>query len=252
MGLNKRQTGRQPSKFRLEKLFLLSNQRHFAYYPIVVGSLWTLCTLYVHVIHKLTSIAGYLQYSTVQPLQREDILLAPNTSRHTLPTHTFIKRDSGTTFSIKAFIFVKRTHEVIDKWYTVARLEKAGSRLVFSQIDPNWPLPYITVPVPLLRDARPAGWVNCFSIRESTMPSAQNRAGKGSILKEDKMLCRSGYIIYLCMWAFDNQVTIFLISLIYLILKSWQNLNPRCQQIWFKKTYIACIFCTLSVRHCLL
>ena len=49
----------------------------------------------------------------------------------------------------------------------------AGSRLVFSQIEPNWPLPYSTVPVPLLRDAWPAGWVNCFSICVSTMPRAQ-------------------------------------------------------------------------------
>ena len=29
----------------------------------------------------------------------------------------------------------------------------ASSRCVFSQIEPNWPLPYSTVPVPLLRDA---------------------------------------------------------------------------------------------------
>ena len=48
----------------------------------------------------------------------------------------------------------------------IARSEKAGSRHVFNQIESNWPLPYITVPVPLLRDARPAGWVNCFSTSE--------------------------------------------------------------------------------------
>ena len=33
---------------------------------------------------------------------------------------------------------------------------------------------YSTVPVQLLRDARPAGWVNSFSICASTMPRAQN------------------------------------------------------------------------------
>ena len=39
-----------------------------------------------------------------------------------------------------------------------------------------------TVPVPWLRDARPAGRVTYCSICASTMPRAQNRAGKGSIL----------------------------------------------------------------------
>ena len=43
---------------------------------------------------------------------------------------------------------------------------------------------YSTVPVQLLRDARPAGWVNCFSICASTMPRAQNMTEKGSILKQ--------------------------------------------------------------------
>ena len=39
---------------------------------------------------------------------------------------------------------------------STARMEMAGSRLVFSLIEPNWPLPYSTVPVLGLRDARPA------------------------------------------------------------------------------------------------
>ena len=68
---------------------------------------------------------------------------------------------------------------------------------IFSQIEPNWPLPYSTMPLPWLRDARPKGWVNCFSICASTMPRAQNWTAKCSILKEDKILCPSGYIIYL-------------------------------------------------------
>ena len=42
--------------------------------------------------------------------------------------------------------------------------KRKGGRLFFSQIEPNWPLPYSTVPVPLLRDVRPAGWVNSFSM----------------------------------------------------------------------------------------
>ena len=53
------------------------------------------------------------------------------------------------------------------------------------------------MPVLLLRDARPTGWVSCFSICASTMPKEQNRAAKGSILKEDEILCQSGFIIYL-------------------------------------------------------
>ena len=48
--------------------------------------------------------------------------------------------------------------EVRTKINNIARSEKAGtnSRRVFNQIEPNWPLPYSTVPVPLLRDA--TGW----------------------------------------------------------------------------------------------
>ena len=62
------------------------------------------------------------------------------------------------------------------------RGEKGGGRRFFSQIEPNWPLPYSTVPLPLLRDAKPAGWVTYCSICVSTMLTAQNRAAKCSIL----------------------------------------------------------------------
>ena len=51
--------------------------------------------------------------------------------------------------------------------------------------------------VPLLRDARQAGWVTSCSICTSTMPRAQNRAAKGSTLMEDETLCPSGYNIFL-------------------------------------------------------
>ena len=36
--------------------------------------------------------------------------------------------------------------------------------------------------IPLLWDARPAGWVTYCTIYASTMPRAQNRAEKGSIM----------------------------------------------------------------------
>ena len=46
---------------------------------------------------------------------------------------------------------------------------------------------YSIMPVPMLRDVKPAGWVNCFRICMSTMPGAQNVTAKGSILKEDDL-----------------------------------------------------------------
>ena len=63
-----------------------------------------------------------------------------------------------------------------------------------SQIEPNWPLPYSTVPVSLLRDAigRQAGSPVSIFVQVHTMPMAQNRTGKGSILKENEIQCRSG------------------------------------------------------------
>ena len=61
-----------------------------------------------------------------------------------------------------------------------ARKEKAWRRPFFHQIEPNWPLPHSTVPVPQMRDARPASWVTYCSI--CAMPWAQNRTGKDSIL----------------------------------------------------------------------
>ena len=82
---------------------------------------------------------------------------------------------------------------------STARKEKGWGRLFFPQIKPNWPLPYSTVPVPQLRDARPAGWVTYCSICASTMPRAQNRAGKGSIL----MWRRFTFPIFL-LFIYDN------------------------------------------------
>ena len=72
-------------------------------------------------------------------------------------------------------------------WYPS---EKGGGRRFFSQIEPNWPLPYTvqyrasTVPVPQFQS---------FSICMSAMTRAQNMAAKGSILDEDQALCLSGY-----------------------------------------------------------
>ena len=77
----------------------------------------------------------------------------------------------------RRLIMVGFPHRII-----TARKEKAWRRHFFHQIDPNWPLPHSTVPVPQMRDARPASWVTYCSICTSTMPWAQNRTGKDSIL----------------------------------------------------------------------
>ena len=96
-----------------------------------------------------------------------------------------------------------------DSWdhrVSTSRMEKGGrvTILLSNWTYSNWPLPYSTVPVPLFRDARPAGWLICFIICSSTMPRSQNRAAKGSTLKEDEILFQSGYIIYLCMRMRDD------------------------------------------------
>ena len=80
-------------------------------------------------------------------------------------------------FKGRRLIMVGFPHRII-----TARKEKAWRRHFFHQIEPNWPLPHSTVPVPQMRDARPASWVTYCSICTSTMPWAQNRTGKDSIL----------------------------------------------------------------------
>ena len=47
---------------------------------------------------------------------------------------------------------------------STARKEKGWGPHLFHQIEPNWPLPYSTVPVPRLREARPAGLVTYWGI----------------------------------------------------------------------------------------
>ena len=71
---------------------------------------------------------------------------------------------------------------VVPKEYIHLEGKRGGGGSFFTQIEPNWPLLYGTVPVPWLRDARPADWVTYCSICASTMPRAKNRAEKGSIL----------------------------------------------------------------------
>ena len=60
------------------------------------------------------------------------------------------------------------------------------------------------MPVPLLKDARPAGWVTCFGICAEYNAESHNRAAKGSILKEDEIHCQFVYIIYL--WLGPTQL----------------------------------------------
>ena len=65
---------------------------------------------------------------------------------------------------------------------STSRKVKGWGRHYFHQMEPNWPMLYSTMPVPPLRDARLGCWVIYCSICASTMPRAQNGAGKGSIL----------------------------------------------------------------------
>ena len=102
---------------------------------------------------------------------------------------------------------------LIPKINNIARSDKAGSRYIFNQIEPNWPLLYSTLPVPLLMDARPAGWVNCFSICVSAMPRAQKRAAKASILKEDEILIYT-YIIYIYIYLYLYILWVYNLSMV--------------------------------------
>ena len=64
---------------------------------------------------------------------------------------------------------------------STSRKVKGEGRHFFYQIEPNWPLAYITVTVPQLWD-RPTCWVTYCSICASTMPRPKTGQGKGSIL----------------------------------------------------------------------
>ena len=61
---------------------------------------------------------------------------------------------------------------------STAREEKGWGQRFFRQIEPNWPLPYSTMPIPRFRNARPTGWVTYCSICTSTMPRAQKKNRK--------------------------------------------------------------------------
>ena len=101
--------------------------------------------------------------------------------------------------------------------------------------------------VPLLRDARKAGWVNCFRICLSAMPRAQNNAAKGSILKEDEILCQSGYMIYL--WLLPS-VGNFMKGR---VLCWWCQFRAECQFLTMVADKHGVIFCGFNdtVRHAL-
>ena len=85
--------------------------------------------------------------------------------------------------------------------------KRGGGWCFFTQIEPNWPLPYSTVPVQWLRDARPTGWVTYCSIcMRETMPRAQNRAGKGSILHIVKTI-GFYHLVIIYLWCSHTKLT---------------------------------------------
>ena len=69
-----------------------------------------------------------------------------------------------------------------------------SSSVKLNLTDPCRTVPYQCC-VAVLKDARPAGWVSCFSICASTMPRAQNMTEKGSILKQRRNT--------LTIWVYD-------------------------------------------------
>ena len=84
---------------------------------------------------------------------------------------------------------------------STAREEKGWGRCFFCQIEPNWPLPYSTVPVPWLRDARLCRLL-LYSICANTMPRVQNRAGKGSSLLQRRFTFPIFLLFILCSTTF--------------------------------------------------
>ena len=90
---------------------------------------------------------------------------------------------------------------VTQKWnhrISTSRKEKVGERPFFHQDDPNWPLPYSTVPVPRLRDGRLAGWVTyCSIICEYTTESLKQGRKRFNSIAKTKYIADL-VIIYLC------------------------------------------------------
>ena len=81
---------------------------------------------------------------------------------------------------------------------STARKVKGWGRHFFHQIEPNWPLPYSTMPVPQLRDAKAGGLGHLLQYFREYNAKTQNRAGKGSIL-----MWRRFTLIYL--WSMHGQ-----------------------------------------------
>ena len=83
---------------------------------------------------------------------------------------------------------------------STARKEKAGSRLVFRQIEPNCPLSYSTVPVLQLRDAR-AGLPIAVYARVQCRDPKQGRKRFNSMVKT----IHSSYLPAIYLWSQSPQ-----------------------------------------------
>ena len=82
----------------------------------------------------------------------------------------------------KCKMYFEPLEQGLDHRISTARMVKGGGRHFFHQIKPIWPLPFCTMPVPRLRDARPAGWVTWLQYMREYNVETQNRAGIGSII----------------------------------------------------------------------
>ena len=97
---------------------------------------------------------------------------------------------------------------------STAREERGWGLHFFRQIEPNWPLPYSTVPVPWLRDSRRAGWVTYCStyMREYNPRAGQGRKGFNSFVKTIYF----SYLPIIYLWLSCTQCSVELHSSLWL------------------------------------
>ena len=70
---------------------------------------------------------------------------------------------------------------------STARKEKGWGWLFFPQIELNWPLPYSTLPVSQLRDARPVGWVTLCSTVFARVQYQEPKTGQQNWRSDDPL-----------------------------------------------------------------
>ena len=114
-----------------------------------------------------------------------------------------------------------------------ARSEMAGSQLVFTQIEPNWPLRYSTMPVPRWRDA---GWVTYIAVQymrvQSREPAIQGSKRFHSIVKTIHL----SYLPINYLWFCPSKIWILFIysMLATLIIFLFHGSKPGVKLFWME------------------